>query len=82
MYFCASFWSILVACDRPKAETPYRIAKFALLAIVRCSEVTVSGATLNTSEAVRRWMSSPRRNDSMMAGSADMWARMRSSICE
>jgi hypothetical protein len=50
--------------------------------MVRCSEVTAPGAILKTSEAVRVWMSSPRRNDSMIAGSPDMWARMRSSICE
>jgi len=54
----------------------------ALLAIVRCSDVTADGSILNTSDAVRVWMSSPRRNDSMMAGSPDMWARIRSSICE
>ena len=41
-----------------------------------------SGDTLKTSQAVRVWMSSPRWKDSMIPGSPERWARMRSSICE
>ena len=51
-------------------------------AMVRWSDVTSPSAILNTSDAVRVWMSSPRRNDSMIDCSPERCARILSSICE
>ncbi len=51
-----------------------------VLAARRWSALTRSGATPSTVAAVVRWMSSPPRKASIIAGSCAMWASTRSSI--
>ena len=55
--------------------------KLTTLAWRRWSGVTISGGTPKTCDAVKVWMSSPRRKASTRSGSCEKCASRRSSIC-
>ena len=54
--------------------------KLIALARRRTSDVILSIGTLNISDAVSAWMSSPRAKASFSCGISAMWASRRSSI--
>ena len=74
--------SVIVAAVSAAPAVTTEAKSVAPLASVSPLTVTASGVTLNTSIAVRAWISSPRRKASISASSPERWARILSSIWE